>query len=69
MLKETRETKNLSQTELAARLRITKGYLSKLEQHPLSCNPTVNIILRLSHELDLCEIKIFKYFIENRNYH
>ncbi len=68
MLKEKRETKSLSQAQLAAKLKISKGYLCKLEQHPHLCNPTVNIILRLSHELDICDVKIFKYFVENKKY-
>jgi len=66
MIKEKRREKGLTQSKLAKNLGITKGYLSKLENHPDFCNPNVNLLLKLSKELEIHPIKIFLFFIKNR---
>lgn len=65
MLKKKRIEKQLTELELAKKIGVTEGYISKLEKHPKSCNPTVNIILRLSKELEVSPVKIFIYFIQD----
>lgn len=67
MIKEKRQEKMLTQAKLAKNLGISKSYLSKLEKHPLFCNPNINLILKLSKELDIDPAKIFLYFIEEKN--
>lgn len=67
MLREKREEMNLTQSKLAKNLGISKGYLSKLEKHPSLCNPNVNLILKLSKELNLDPVKIFIFFTESHN--
>lgn len=64
MLRRKRNEKELTLTKLAKNLGISKGYLSKLEKHPQICNPNVNLILKLSKELEITPIEIFLYFIE-----
>ena len=66
MIKERREEKGLTQSKLAKRLGISKGYLSKLEKHPLICNPNVNLIIKLSKELNVHHVKIFLFFTKNK---
>ena len=66
MLKEKRKEKGLTQSKLAKNLGITKGYLSKLENHPDLCNPNVNLLLKLAKELDLHHVKIFCFFIKEK---
>jgi transcriptional regulator with XRE-family HTH domain len=66
MVKEKRKEKGLTQSKLAKNLGITKGYLSKLETHPDLCNPNVNLLLKLSKELDIHPVKIFLFFIKKK---
>lgn len=67
MLKKQRIKKGLTQSQLAKGIGIkNKGYISKLETNPYLCNPSVNIILKLSKELDISPIEVFIYFIENK---
>lgn len=66
MLKEKRNKFRLTQSKLAKKIGISKSYLSKLERHPAHCNPSVNLILKLSKELDLDPMEIFLYFIKDK---
>lgn len=66
MVKEKRKEKGLTQSKLAKNLGISKGYLSKLEKHPNICNPNINLILKLSKELDVHPVKIFLFFIKKK---
>ncbi|WP_270215498.1 helix-turn-helix domain-containing protein [Clostridium butyricum] len=68
MLKEKSMLKeNLTQSQLAKRIKISESYISKLENHAQCCNPGVNLILKLSKELDIDSIEVFLYFIKNKN--
>lgn len=66
MLKKKRREKHLTQSELARKIGITESYVNKLEKHPQVCNPSVNLILKLSKELGVNPIEIFLFFIKNR---
>ncbi|MCE5222036.1 MAG: helix-turn-helix transcriptional regulator [Clostridium sp.] len=66
MIKEKRKEKGLTQSKLAEKLGISKGYLSKLEKHPFICNPNVNLIIKLLKELEIHPIKIFIFFTKNK---
>ena len=66
MLKEKRDKKGLTQLELARKIGKHKSYISKLESHPHICNPSVNTMLKLSKELDIHYIKVFRFFAENK---
>lgn len=65
MLKEERLKKGMQQKQLAKKLLISNCYLSKLENHPHKCNPTVKLILKIAEQLELEHIDIYTHFIEN----
>lgn len=62
MIRERREEKNLTLLDVAKKINRSESYLSKLENHPNMCNPTIDIILKLSYELDLHRILVFEFF-------
>lgn len=63
MLKTARKLKGLKQYELAERLGISASYLSKLENSRVyENNITIELIKKISIELDLCPIKVFMSF-------
>ncbi len=66
MLKKKRVEKNLTELRFAKRIGISKSYVSKLENHPDKCNPTINLILKISKELELSPFFVFRFFIKNR---
>lgn len=66
MLKKKREMRNLTELELAKRIGVSEGYISKLEKHPDKCNPTVNLILKLSSELMINPVRVFIFFIKDK---
>ncbi|MCS6103483.1 XRE family transcriptional regulator [Clostridium botulinum] len=66
MLKKKRVEKNLTELKFAKRIGISKSYVSKLENHPDKCNPTINLILKISKELELSPFFVFRFFIKNR---
>lgn len=66
MIKEIRKEKRISQSKLAKNLGISESYLSKLEKHPSLCNPSINLILKISEELSLDPVNIFLYFIKDK---
>ncbi|WP_236886743.1 helix-turn-helix domain-containing protein [Clostridium beijerinckii] len=68
LLEEKRTEKELSLTELALKIGVSKSYLSKMEKHPSACNPTVNVIFRLSKELGISSYRILHYFKQHYNF-
>lgn len=66
MIKKKRLEKSLTQGQLAEKIGISESYMCRIEKYPHFCNPTINIILKMSEELDIDPIKIFLYFIESR---
>lgn len=66
MLKTKRIKKHLTELELAERIGKSESYVSKLENHPSRCNPTVKLILNLANELSLDPAKVFIFFIKDR---
>ncbi|KAI3349021.1 helix-turn-helix transcriptional regulator [Clostridium botulinum] len=66
MLKKKRVEKNLTELKFAKRIGISKSYVSKLENHPDKCNPTINLILKIAKELELNPFFVFKFFIKDR---
>jgi transcriptional regulator with XRE-family HTH domain len=66
MLKRKRKLKRLTESELAKVIGVTEGYISKLENHPEKCNPTVNLILNLARELRISPTKVFLFFVKDK---
>ena len=66
MIKRRRKEKKITQLELRSKLGISSGYMADLENHPETCNPTLDIILGLSKHLKISPYKIFTYFIQTR---
>lgn len=65
-LKEYREMKHLSQKQLATKLRVGQGYISKLENGKES--PTVRMLYRIANALEICPHMLLSstmYCIEN----
>lgn len=63
MIKEARKARRITQKQLGLRLNVTKGYISRLENHPRTCNPHIKLILRLSKVLDLEHLELFSHFV------
>lgn len=63
MIKESRKNKNLTQSQLALKIGINYSYLSKIENYPEKHFPSVDIIFKLSNELELdpCQLMYFFY--------
>lgn len=68
LLKKKRTKKELSLSQLASRIGITKGYLSQIENYPHTCNPTINLIFKLSEELELSPYRVLYYFKKHKNF-
>ncbi|HBI6976324.1 TPA: helix-turn-helix transcriptional regulator [Clostridium perfringens] len=63
MLEEYRRRNNLTQTELAKKLGISKSFLCELE-HKQS-KPSTNMLIHISNILKICPIKLLKFFYNN----
>lgn len=63
MIKRRRRIKGLTQSQLARKVKISGGYMSKLE-NKMYGNVTIKVILNLSKELDVCPVKVFLFFKE-----
>ncbi len=50
MIQELRESKDMSQRELAKRAKVTQGYVAQLEQG-LKRNPSLTVLQRLAKAL------------------
>ncbi|MCQ2017311.1 helix-turn-helix domain-containing protein [Clostridium butyricum] len=66
MIRRERKKKKLKLSDIAKELNVSESYISKLETHPQKCNPTINIILKLSKVLGLCPIFVFIFFIKHK---
>lgn len=65
MLRSARKCKRLSQKTLAERLGITQSYLSRLEnKHKYNGNVSVDLIKKISIELEVDPVLIFLYFYD-----
>ncbi|WP_343073115.1 helix-turn-helix transcriptional regulator [Clostridium sp. YIM B02569] len=62
LLEEKRTEKELSLTELALKIGVSKSYLSKMEKHPGICNPTIRVIFKISQELGISPYRVLHYF-------
>lgn len=63
MLRNARKKKGLSQKTLAERLEISQPYLSRLENiEKYDGNVTVELIRKISTELDLDPVDVFLFF-------
>jgi len=60
VLKEKRLKKGLTLLNLAEKVGISEGYMSKLEKSKIS-NTTIQIILKISQELDICPVEVFLF--------
>lgn len=67
MLKKLRLEKRMSQKKLCRKLKITQGYLSRLENRKgkYHKNVTVELILNVSEILDADEDELFRYFADS----
>lgn len=66
MIRRRRKDKKITQLELASKLGVRNTYISELENHPESCNPTLDIILGLAKHLKVNPYRVFNYFIQSR---
>jgi len=64
MLKHKRNKKGLSQSELAKRLKIHRSYVSRLERKVKNYSPSLDMIIKLSKELECCPIELFIFFAD-----
>lgn len=64
MLKNARKSKKLSQQALATKINVKRCYISRLENHPNTCNPSVKLVVKLSKELDCSPVELFLFFID-----
>ncbi len=65
MLKNKRLKLNLSIEELSRKLNIKEDYLRKLEDCPNTCDPDINLIIKLSKALKLNPVKVFLFFVNH----
>ena len=63
MFEEYRRKNNLTQTQLAKKLGISKSFLCELE-HKQS-RPSPNMLIHISNVLKLCPIKLLNFFYNN----
>lgn len=69
MLKQKRIKRKITQLELALKLGIDNSYISRIEKHPETCNPTLHLILNISKYLKINPYKVFDYFVRSRRKH
>lgn len=62
MIREKRLEMNLTQKELARKLRVNKSYISKIENKQIN-NISLNLVLRLSKILELDTLELI-YFLD-----
>lgn len=69
MIRRRRKDKKITQVELASKLGVRNTYISEIENHPESCNPTLDVILGLAKHLKINPYRVFNYFIQSRKQH
>lgn len=62
MIKELREKKGLTQSELAKKLNLSVSHVSRMERKVKGYRASYSTIKLLAKELDTCPIKIFIFF-------
>lgn len=60
MIREKRLDMNMTQKELARKLRLDKSYISKIENKQIK-NISLNVILKLSEILDLDILELIEF--------
>jgi len=66
MIRRRRKDKKITQLELASKLGVRDSYISELENHPETCNPTLDIILGLAKYLKITPYNVLDYFTQSR---
>lgn len=64
MIKNKRIKRGLNQSQFARKLKINKSYLSRLERKVKGYNPSLDLIIKISKELECCPIEIFIFFTD-----
>ena len=63
IIEEYRRIHNLTQTELARKLGISKSFLCELEHK--QNKPSVYTLIHMSNTLKLCPLKLLNFFYDN----
>lgn len=64
MIRSKRRKKGLSQSKLAKNLKIDKSHVSRLERKVKNYSPSLDLIVKLSKELECCPIELFVFFAD-----
>lgn len=64
MIKELREKKGLTQSQLAERIHLSESHVSRMERKVKGYRASYSTIKLLAEHLDECPIKIFVFFAE-----
>lgn len=64
MIKRLRETKGLTQSELAKKIGLSKSHVSRMERRVKTYRASYSTIKLLAKHLDECPIKIFIFFAD-----
>ena len=64
MIKELREKKGLTQSQLAERIHLSESHVSRMERKVIGYRASYSTIKLLAKELDTCPIKIFVFFAD-----
>lgn len=69
MLRESRLSKGLTQKEVAEKLNSDRSYISRLENTPHRCNPSLHTLLLLSLIIGADRALVFEYFAASKEEH
>lgn len=69
MLKESRLSKGLTQKDVAEKLNSDRSYISRLENTPHRCNPSLHTLLLLSLIIGADRTLVFEYFAASKEKH
>ena len=64
MLRYKWKKRGLSQSDLARKLRINRSYVSRLERKVKGYSPSLDLIIKVSKELECCPIELFIFFLD-----
>lgn len=68
LIKIYRQSKNITQLELARKCRLNRSYISQLENnHPGAKVPTLRVIFKIAKALEVCPHKLIQYNISCSN--